>query len=172
MKLGKAGKALIEKWEGRRATAYKDTAGLWTIGIGHLIKAGESHLLDATLTDVEIDRLFAQDVAWAEEATARLFPQVKRQNQFDALVSFVYNLGEPQVKSGTLDDLINANAPAEQIAAKWSQYVYSGGQRTKGLIARRADELRLYWSHLWKAVMICLVVASSLLVTTAILLIA
>lgn len=171
MRIGKAGQALIEKWEGRRATAYRDTAGLWTIGIGHLIKPTESHLLSATLSDAEIDALFAKDIAWAEEATSRLFPGITRQNQFDALVSFVYNLGEPQVKNGTLDDLINDDAPAEAISNKWGQYVYSGGQRTAGLVARRTDELKLYWSHLWKAVVICLVVASSLLVTGAIILI-
>lgn len=172
MRIGKEGKELLEQVEGRRNSMYLDSAGLPTIGIGHLIKANESWMLTATLTDAQVDALFAEDIAWAEQATARLFPNVKRQNQFDALVSFVFNLGKPQVKNGTLDDLINEGASAESISAKWMQYVRSGGSVTPGLVTRRAKELALYWSHLWKMVVLCLFLAAAFLATGAITLLA
>ncbi len=162
MKIGRDGKALIERWEGRRNSAYQDTAGLWTIGIGHLIGPGEQWMRTATLTDRQIDDLFSQDIAWAEAATARLFPKSTRQNQFDALLSFVFNMGETQVRNGTLDNLINDGAKPEEISAKWMQYVYSGGKVTAGLVTRRVAELALYWSHLWKLAVVCLFIAAAL----------
>lgn len=168
MRIGKEGKALIEQWEGRRPTAYHDTAGLWTIGVGHLIKPDESWMVSTTLSEDQIDELFRADIRWAEEATARLFPSITRQNQFDALVSFVYNLGETQVRNGTLDDLINQGAKPETISAKWREYNRSGGQVTPGLTRRRAAELALYWSHLWKPVVACLALISAALLAASI----
>lgn len=162
MHIGSEGKALIERWEGRRSTAYQDTAGLWTIGIGHLIGPDEQWMRTATLSAAQIDELFRRDIQWAEAATNRLFPSVTRQNQFDALVSFVYNLGETQVRNGTLDDLIAQGATPESISAKWLQYNRSGGYVTPGLVARRTAEVMLYWSHLWKTALVCLFIAAAL----------
>lgn len=168
MKLGTDGKQLIERWEGRRTTAYLDTAGHWTIGIGHLIGPGESWMMNATLSSTQMDDIFAKDVAWAEQAVSRLFPSVRRQNQFDALVSFTYNLGETAVRNGSLVKLINDGATAESIAAKWLEYVRAGGQVSQGLLNRRRAELALYWSHLWKAALGAMAVVSVLLVCAAI----
>lgn len=162
MKLGKAGKELIEQVEGRRNTAYRDSAGLWTTGIGHLIRTDEQWMITATLTDEQVDDLFAQDIAWAEAATARLFPGIRRQNQFDALVSFTYNLGATAVANGTLDDLINSGAAPEDISAKWMQYNMAGGRVVSGLVKRRMREVALYWSHLWKLAVLCLFIAAAL----------
>lgn len=167
MHIGSEGKALIERWEGRRSTAYQDTAGLWTIGIGHLIGPDEQWMRAATLSAAQIDELFRRDIAWAEAATARLFPSVSKQNQFDALVSFVYNLGETQVRNGTLDDLVSDGATPETISAKWLQYNRSGGFITPGLVARRTAEVKLFWSHLWKAALVCLIIAAALLTGAA-----
>lgn len=171
MKLGSSGKALLESLEGRRHTAYQDSAGLWTIGIGHLIRPEESWMRSATLTDEQVDELFTQDIAGAEASVAKLFPGITRQNQFDALVSFTYNLGESQVRNGSLDDLINTGAPAEDISAKWMQYVYAGGRVVPGLMKRRMRELALYWKHLWGTIALCLLIVTIALAGTATLLI-
>lgn len=168
MKLGAEGKQLIERWEGRRSAAYLDTAGHWTTGIGHLIAPGESWMMNATLSGAQIDELFAKDVAWAESAVSRTFPGIKRQNQFDALVSFTYNLGETAVKNGSLAKLINDGATAETISAKWLEYVRAGGQVSQGLLNRRRAELALYWSHLWKAALGAMAIVAVLLVSAAI----
>lgn len=170
MKIGSSGKALLTDVEGRTNTAYRDSAGLWTTGIGHLIKPNEAWMITAKLTDAQVDDLFHEDIAWAEAATERLFPKVKKQNQFDALVSFVFNLGEGQVRNGMLDDLINSGAPAEEISAKWMQYVRAGGQVVPGLIKRRMRELALYWKHLWGTVVLCLVFITAALASAAIVL--
>jgi len=55
-------KALIKRFEGERLTAYKDAAGYWTIGIGHLIKSNEQHLIGATITADQSDTLFKMDL--------------------------------------------------------------------------------------------------------------
>lgn len=164
MKLSAAGIELLSRLEGRTRTMYRDSAGLPTIGVGHLIGAGEAHLLTATLTDEQIDALLRADVAEAEEAVARQFPTVKRQNQFDALVSFLFNLGEPAVDRGSLDELIAANAPAESIASKWREYVYAGGVRMEGLRFRRQAEVQHYFRHLWLgSLLLCLIAAACLI---------
>lgn len=160
MNISAEGRILIAALEGNRKTAYKDTAGKWTIGIGHLIRPTEEWMKTATLTDEQVNELFAKDVAWAERAVERIFPKVKRQNQFDALVSFTYNLGEGAVIQGTLDNLINEGASAEEISAKWMQYTRSGGQVTKGLVFRRSLEVRHYWQHLWRTAAVLLVIAA------------
>jgi lysozyme len=170
MNISSAGQKLIEQFEGREARAYLDSAGLWTIGVGHLIKADEQHLKNATLSNAEIDALFRQDISWAEDAVRRLFPRIRHQSQFDALVSFVFNLGEGATKSGTLDDLVNENASPEQISAKWMQYVFAGGSRVNGLVKRRSAELAHYWSYLWRTACLFLVFAAALMFTTGILL--
>jgi lysozyme len=160
MKISTEGIKLIAAVEGRRATAYKDTAGKWTIGIGHLIRPDEEWMRTATLTDAQIDELFRKDVAWAERAVERTFPKVRRQNQFDALVSFTFNLGENGVVRGTLDNLINDGASAEEISAKWMEYIYSGGRVTPGLQLRRSLEVRKYWEHLWHYAAILLIIGA------------
>lgn len=159
MKLGARGKALLEDVEGRRNVAYLDTAGKWTTGIGHLIKPDEQWMITTPLTDQQVDDLFSRDIAWAEEATRKMFPSVTLQNQFDALVSFVFNLGEPAVRNGSLPGLINSGKSPQEISAKWRQYVYSGGVKTPGLVTRRFKELRLYFAHLAVAVGLFFVLA-------------
>lgn len=146
MNIGAAGKALIEEVEGRRAKMYLDSAGLPSIGIGHLIKPNERWMLTATLTDAQIDGLFITDIAWAEEATSRLFPNIKAQNKFDALLSFVFNFGESKVKGYTLTKLINDGASEADVRAKWAQYAYSGGVMTPGLVTRRKKEVDLFYA--------------------------
>jgi lysozyme len=163
MRLSNEGKRLLEDLEGRRHTAYQDTAGKWTIGIGHLIQPSEGWMKAATLTDAQVDALFDNDIKAHEDATRRLFPRIGKQNQFDALVSFVYNMGEGAVTNGTLDDLINGNAPAEAIASKWKEYIYSGGKPTQGLQNRRTKELALFFAHLWRLAALFIVFAALLL---------
>jgi lysozyme len=163
MHISRKGQQLMERWEGREHTAYQDSAGLWTIGVGHLIKADEEWMRSATLTDEQIDQLFAGDIAWAEAAVASTFPQVKHQSQFDALVSFTFNLGASAVAAGTLDDLINVGATPEDISAKWLSYNRAGGQVVNGLVERRKAEVQLYWSYLWQLAVVLLFTAAAML---------
>lgn len=168
MRTSKHGIELLRQVEGVEYRAYTDSAGHATIGVGHKILPGEEWLRTATLNDSQVNAILANDLRTAEAAVLREFPKVKRQNQFDALVSFVFNLGEGATDRGTLDELINSNAPAETISAKWMQYVNAGGHQVEGLRKRRALELQLYWRHLWASAVLCLLLAGVLLVAAGI----
>ena len=96
MKASKNCLDMLAHHEGVRVKPYKCPAGLWTIGVGHLIGDGKSlpPEYNRTFTLKEVYDLLAQDVAKFERGVERLLPNVKlSQNQFDALVSFSFNLG-------------------------------------------------------------------------------
>lgn len=105
MKLSDKGVKFLIKHEGKRRKAYKDTKGFWTIGIGHLILPNEKHLLTATLTDQEITDILRKDIAIAENAINKENLNLN-QNQFDALVSFVFNIGIGAWKKSTMLKLL------------------------------------------------------------------
>jgi lysozyme len=101
--------AFITKEEGARNKAYKDSKGLWTIGVGHLIKASEQHLISTTLTDQEIEELLRSDLKWCSEAVESSVKVPLQQNQFDALYSLCFNIGETAFKKSTVVRKINEN---------------------------------------------------------------
>jgi lysozyme len=98
---------LIEKFEGKRNRAYKDSRGLWTTGVGHLIKPEESHLYHAVLTDEQIDDLFRSDLRWCDEAITGSVKVPLTQNQYDALASLCYNIGATNFKASSLVRTLN-----------------------------------------------------------------
>lgn len=98
---------IIEE-EGKRNKAYKDTKGLWTIGVGHLIKPDEQHLIHATLTDAEVKDLLKRDLEWCSEAVESSVRVPLAQAQFDALYSLCFNIGGPAFKKSTVVKRLNA----------------------------------------------------------------
>jgi lysozyme len=99
----------IIKEEGARNKAYKDTKGLWTIGVGHLIKADEQHLINETLTDDQVKELLRSDLRWCSEAVESSVKVALTQAQFDALYSLCFNIGETNFKKSTVVKKINEN---------------------------------------------------------------
>lgn len=99
----------ITKEEGFRNRAYKDSKGLPTIGVGHLIKADEAHLLAATLTDDQVEDLLRSDLRWCSEAVESSVKVPLQQAQFDALYSLCFNIGATAFKNSTVVKRINAN---------------------------------------------------------------
>jgi lysozyme len=97
----------ITKEEGFRNKAYKDVKGLWTIGVGHLIKESESHLVNATLTDEQVKELLKSDLKWCSEAVERSVRVPLTQTQFDALYSLCFNIGETNFKKSTVVRRLN-----------------------------------------------------------------
>ena len=150
MTTSQAGVDLIKKWEGFRSTMYLDAVGKPTIGYGTLIdKPEEQYLRTATITAQEAETLLRRDLVPFEKAINDTITVHLAQNQFDALVSFVYNLGPGALRNGSLPRLINGRADALAISSKWREYTRAGGQVLTGLVRRRRDELALYWRHLW-----------------------
>ena len=101
--------AFIVKEEGARNKAYKDSKGLLTIGVGHLIKADEPHLKDATLTDEQVEELLRSDLRWCSEAVESAVKVPLQQNQMDALYSLCFNIGETNFRKSTVVKKINEN---------------------------------------------------------------
>ena len=108
MAIAKSTLDFITKEEGARNKAYKDSKGLWTIGVGHLIKSDEQHLLNATLTDAQVEDLLKSDLKWCSEAVESSVRVPLKQGQFDALYSLCFNIGETNFKKSTVVKRINA----------------------------------------------------------------
>ena len=109
MAIAKSTLSFITKEEGVRYRAYQDSKGLWTIGVGHLIKSNEPHLMKATLTQEEVDKLLESDLRWCDEAVANSVRVPLTQPQYDALYSLCFNIGETQFKKSTVVKRLNVN---------------------------------------------------------------
>ena len=109
MAIAKSTLDFITKEEGARNKAYKDSKGLWTIGVGHLINSDEQHLITATLTDEQVQELLRSDLRWCSEAVESSVKVSLTQPQFDALYSLCFNIGETNFKKSTVVKKINEN---------------------------------------------------------------
>jgi lysozyme len=98
----------ITKEEGFRNKAYRDSRGILTIGVGHLIKDSEAHLKTATLTDDQVKELLRSDLKWCSDAVDSSVRGNLTQNQYDALYSLCFNIGETNFKNSTVVKRINA----------------------------------------------------------------
>ena len=137
-RIGQAGLALIKQYEGCRLAAYRCAAGVWTIGYGHTAGVHSG----MTITQAKADAYLQQDIAKFEgyvnnPAYVPITEQLN-QNQFDALVSFAFNLG-----AGNLRKLCKGRI-AVQIAQAMTQYCKANGKVLAGLKRRRAAEQALF----------------------------
>lgn len=140
MRASNAALALIERFEGFRAAPYHDAAGLLTIGYGHLIGKLEHF---TSVTQDQAQELLGADVASAERAVNAYIHTELTQNQFDALVSFTYNLGAGTLQHSTLCRVVNARN-FDEVPAAFKAYNRAGGIIQQGLVTRRADEAALF----------------------------
>ncbi|MGA2903727.1 MAG: lysozyme [Candidatus Korobacteraceae bacterium] len=136
------GLALTQQFEGLRLTAYQDQVGKWTIGYGH---TGPDVQPGLTITQDQANALLVQDVASAVASVNRMVTVPLTQNQFDALVDFVFNLGSGNLASSTLLRELNAGNSAAA-AAQFVVWVYAGGVVSQGLLKRRQAEQALFLS--------------------------
>lgn len=117
MKLSAKGRAVIEDREGRILKVYKDSKGLLTVGVGHLVTARDNMRLGQRITAELADQLFAVDAVRMEKAVEQGVKVPLKQYQFDALVSLAYNIGAMGLLKSTLVKRINAGASEAQIKA-------------------------------------------------------
>lgn len=136
------GIALIKRFEGFSPVPYRDVGGLLTIGYGHLITKGESF---TTLSEAEAEMWLRRDVACAERSVLQLVGVTLSDGQFDALVSFTFNLGGGAFQRSTLRRKVN-RGDHEEVPAELARWVYVNGSRINGLIRRRRAEAMLYLS--------------------------
>ena len=137
MRTGQAGIKLIKQFEGCRLTAYKCPAGVWTIGYGHTqgVQPGQ------TITQAQAEQMLASDLGRYERNVNKYQDKYKwSQNEFDALVSFAYNIGG-------IDQLTAGGTRTRQeIADKMLLYNKANGKVLSGLTRRRQAERELFMS--------------------------
>jgi lysozyme len=146
-KTGKAGIEMIKTFEGFRAAPYKCSAGVPTIGYGATFYPGGKKvtMTDAAITEEQAVELLANMLVSFEKYVDSYCVDTITQNQFDALVSFAYNLGPANLKASTLLKKVNANPNDESIRLEFLKWVKAGGKTLKGLVRRREAEADLYF---------------------------
>ncbi|KQF82688.1 muraminidase [Acinetobacter pittii] len=144
MKTSNSGLNRIKGFEGKRLNAYDDGVGVWTIAYGTIkypngvrVKKGD------TCTEQQAEDYLRNDLAKFEAAINKLVKVPLTQNQFDALASFTYNLGETNLANSTLLKRLNKGdyqGAADQFLV-WNK---AGGKVMKGLVRRREAERALF----------------------------
>ena len=139
MQTGNKGIELIKHFEGCELEAYKCPAGVWTIGYGHIkgVKEGMK------ITEMQAEEMLKSELHEYEGYINDYVTVPLNQNQFDAMVSWVYNLGGGNLRSSTLLKVLNAGdydgVPAQML--RWNK---AGGKVLEGLTRRRQAEADLF----------------------------
>lgn len=136
------GKDLIKQFEGLRLDAYRCPAGIPTIGWGHTkgVKMGQH------ITIAQAEEMLVEDIAPIE----RILNGMKinfQQEQFDALVSWIFNLGGGAFRGSTMHQRILEDANDEEITDQMVKWVYSGREMLTGLMRRRVEEANLFLGY-------------------------
>lgn len=142
MKTSDKGLALIKQFEGFSPVPYRCPAGLWTIGYGHVMHADARNQITA-VTEREATDILQQDVRIAEQSVARMIAVPLTQAQFDALVSFTFNLGAAALQRSTLRRVVNRGAHGD-VPCQFLCWVWAAGRKLPGLVRRRAAEAEMY----------------------------
>jgi lysozyme len=144
--VSKAGIALIKHHEGVRSRPYRCAANLWTCGVGHLIGDGKS-LPDSwnrTFSQEEIDGILKSDLRRFELGVHKMLPNVPlRQHEFDAIISFCFNLGLGCFQRSTIRQAL-LRGDKTQAMESLVKYCRAGGKILRGLQIRRLDERALF----------------------------
>lgn len=145
MRTSQRGIDLIKRWEGFKKIPYYCSAGVLTVFWGHTRTARD--YVGNTLTDNEAriigERLLKEDIAQFERQVLRLVQVPLTQPQFDALLSFTYNLGGGALERSTLLKKLN-RGDYKGAAKQFDVWINADGKRVQGLVSRRADERRMF----------------------------
>lgn len=154
MRMSDKGLAVLKRLEGSRSGMYLDVAGLPTIGVGHLLTKDErssGKILIGTewikwsngLTEEQITELLSQDILPVEMVVDAYGPPTLEQHQFDALVSFTFNVGNSAFKRSTLLRKIN-QGQFDKVPAQFRRWKYAGSKVVQGLVNRREVEIKMW----------------------------
>ncbi len=140
MRISREGLILIRDFEGFYPVPYRCPAGLWTVGYGHVLAPHEPI---ETITRSQAEVLLAADVRRSEWSVSALVNVAITQSQFDALVSFVFNVGAGAFERSTLRRVVNRE-DHEAVPGQLMRWVYARGRKLPGLVRRRFEESMLY----------------------------
>lgn len=141
MNISKNGLDLLRHFEGCRLEAYKCAAGVWTIGVGH---TGPYVVEGLRISDVQAEEFLKQDLKIFEDAVTTHVKVPLNNNQFDALVCFVFNVGRNAFFSSSLLKLLNDGADKRIVAAEFQRWNKVDGKMIEGLTRRRRAESDLF----------------------------
>ena len=139
--ISQVGIDLIKKWEGFRSKAYLCPANVWTIGYGHTKNAYKGQCI----SKAEAEQLLKKDLEYFERNVAKLVTVELTQGQYDALVSFTYNVGVGALAKSTLLGLVN-QGKFGAAADEFGRWVYANKKKLPGLVKRREEERKLFLS--------------------------
>lgn len=147
-KIASKGLELIKSFEGLRLKPYLCSANVPTIGYGNTFYENKAKvtLKDSAITEQRAVELLAWSLKGFEQYVDSYCIDTITQNQFDAMVSFCYNLGPANLKSSTLLKKVNANPNDPTIRAEFLKWNKAGGRALAGLTRRRTAEADLYFS--------------------------
>ena len=134
---------LVKQFEGFSPTRYVCSGGKLTIGYGHVITTPHIKDFEKPITQKRAEQILMMDMTYAQRAVDRLVKVPLNQNQFDALVSFVFNIGEGAFAASTLLRQLNKGR-YQEAAAEFMRWIHAGGKRLDGLIRRRRAEQALF----------------------------
>ena len=138
------GLALIKKFEGCELKAYQCSAGVWTIGYGHTKDVVEG----MEITQEQAEQMLVDELHEYESYVNEYVTVALSQNQFDALVSWVYNLGPANLSASTMLKVLNSGE-YEDVPAQMKRWNKAGGKVLEGLIRRREAEACLFVGKEW-----------------------
>lgn len=146
MQINNAGLKIIKESEGLRLKAYKCPAGVWTIGYGHTkgVREGDE------ITEEDAEQLLHEDINKAEQFITRITARMEKpidRNQFSALVSFTYNIGNSAFKNSTLYRLLRKDPNDAEIYQEFNRWVHVKHVVMPGLVTRRQAEADLYFEE-------------------------
>jgi lysozyme len=150
MKSSDNGIRLIQEFEGLRLTSYLCSAGVPTIGYGATFyQDGSKVKIGQTITNTQANQLLKDHLKEFEGSVIGLLNTTKvNQNQFDALVSFCFNLGAANLAKSQLLRFVKANPNDPKIAAEFAKWNRAGGEVSRGLVRRRKKEAELYFTKI------------------------
>jgi lysozyme len=139
LQISENGLNLIKQSEALRLDAYQDSVGVWTIGYGHISGVKEND----RITEEQADAFLKADLETVEKCIANCVSVSLTQGQYDALCSFVFNLGCMALRNSTLLRKLNSgdDVGASEEFQKWS---HAGGKVLAGLVTRRAKEAEMF----------------------------
>ena len=144
MNIGQKGINLIKHFEGCELNAYKFPAGVWTRGYGHIKGVSEG----MSITQEQAEQMLLDELKEYENYINELVTVNLSQNQFDALVSWVYNLGPANLSASTMLKVLNSGE-YEDVPAQMKRWNKAGGKVLEGLIRRREAEACLFKGREW-----------------------
>ena len=144
--ISEKGKSLIKDFEGFRTHAYQDSVGVWTIGYGHT----KGVTPDMIISTEQGEEMLTDELKEYETYVETLVKVPLHQYQYDALVSWVYNLGPTNFKNSTLLRKLNSGdysaVPTE--IKRWNK---AGGKVLEGLVKRREAEAKMFEGQQWQS---------------------